>query len=384
MNKNTLRRNIFTRPLRLTTLTIAASALPRFVYPISRSFVDILNQFFKDSDRNMRVAVHQKLTFTRTLPQRMREEISTLAPPGYIEAICRATWFGGRIKNSQSMFPSMAMDRDTFPIVYSEFHLTPKQIENFQKERRGAIVAKNLADSMNWQEGTKVTLTGTLPPFAELEFIIVAIGPDIKDNWFYFGLDYYNEVIEKLTNEPVGIHNFWMKCNSPEARQWALAEIDKHFANTNFETRTEMESTFIASFINSQGDIFGMIWTIGRLIVFVAIAVAFNTMSMAFRERTREIAVLRALGFHAGSVTRILLIEGLVLGLIGGTIATLPIYAITHLIHIQPPNMPPILIEGKTAAFGLGVAVLCGLLAATIPALMARRLQIAPALRKVA
>ncbi len=365
-------------------LTVAGIALPMLAFTMARSFVDGYNRFLQASDNNLRVAVHQKLTFTTWLPQRMREDIEAIAPPGYLTAVCRAAWFGGKLEDSQVRFASLGFDRDTFPQTYSEFAMTPEEIEAFTRERRGAVVGPALAKKLNWKIGDRVTLTGGLPPFPKVEFVIAAIPAKMDREMLCFAFDYYNEVVQEATGEPIGVNNFWVKCGSPQARAWALEAIDKHFSNTDHETRTEMESTFIASFVQSGGDWVGLVWTVGRLIVLVAVAVAFNTMSQAFRERTRELAVMRALGFSGGYIVRMVLLEGVILGLIGGVIGVLPLYALTHLMEIRLPEVPiPVLIAHATMAMALGTALICGVLAALAPAVMAGRLRVATALRKV-
>lgn len=383
MTKTTVLLKNLTRNKLRTTLTVAAIALPMFVFTVARSFVDLVQTFLAESDRDMRVAVHQKLTFTAMLPQRIRGELEQLAPPGYLTAVCRTMWFGGRLEGQQATFPSMGVDRDTFPVVYSEFGLTDEEIARFQNERRGAIIGPALANQQNWKVGDRVTLKGSLPPYPELEFIIVAIPQALDAPWFYFGYDYYDEAYRTLTGNPLGVNNFWLKCSSEEARQWALTAIDQHFANSENETRTELESTFIAQFLKSGGDWVNMIWNIGQLIVLVAVAVAFNTLSTSFRERTRELAVLRALGFSAGRIVRMVLAEGLAFGVLGGLIAVGPIYALAATMDLRLPGLPPVEIGWRTAAIAMTVAVAVGLLAALLPAILAGRLKVATALRKV-
>ena len=372
------------RNKRRTLLTIAAIALPMFAFTFARTMVDGVNNFLEESNRKMRVAVHHKLNFTTALPERMRGEIEEIAPPGYIDGVCRFAWFGGSVKNSKVQFMSFGVDRDTLPNVYKEFEITPEEHAAFQAERRAAIVGKPLADEMNWKVGDRVTLRGGIPPFPEVEFVIAAIPPKCELSAFYFGHDYYNEVLKDLGAGSRGVNNFWMRCSSDNARQWALSEIDKHFENTEYETKTEMESTFVSAFMRSGGDWVGLVWTVGRMVVLVAVMVALNTMSMAFRERTREMAAMRALGFPAGRIRNMLLAEGLLLGVIGGLIAVVPPFAITHLGSIRMPGMSAVIkIPLETALTALGVATACGMLAALAPAWLAGRLQVATALRKV-
>ncbi len=380
-------KNLTRNRLRLV-LTLLAIGLPMFVFTITRSLVEGVQRNLNEADNNLRVAVHQKLTFTLRLPQRLREDIQNMAPEGYITSICRTTWFGGRVPGKQQGFPSMGVDRDTFAEMYKEYGLTAEDVEAFANERTGAIIARSVANQMNWKLGDRVTLKGSLPPYLEMEFKIVAIKPEIDSRgpWVYFALDYYDEAYQTANgnNEPIGVNNFWVKCSSPEAREWALREIDARFANSENETRTEMESTFFSAFLKSGGDWVGMIWNIGQLIVLVALAVAFNTMSMAFRERTREIAVLRALGFSAGRISRMVLSEGLAIGLIGGIIAVAPLWILAQSGLIEIPGLGRLQVPSSAALLSLAAAVLVGVLAALVPAVMAGRLRVAPALRKVA
>lgn len=376
-------KNLARNKLRLL-LTLAAIGLPLFVFTLTKSLKEGVERFLQNSDQKLRVAVHHKLSFTLPLPQRLRGELEALAPEGYVQGICRTAWLGGRVEGQQFFFPNMGVDKDTLAIVYPEYEMTPEEILRFQEERQGAVVGVPLAKAMNWKIGDKVTLKGEIPPFPEVEVVICAIPRGLKDTWLFFGMDYYNEIIEQATGEPVWVNNFWLRCTSPKAREWALNEIDKHFSQGEIQTRTELESTFIESFIKSGGDWIQMVWTIGRLVILVALSVGFSTMSMAFRERVREIAVMRAIGFKAGAVTRMILSEGFLIGLIGGALATVPIYVLSHSFDLVIPNSGfSIEISENTLAAGLIVGVACGLLAAWLPAASAGRLRVATALRKV-
>lgn len=372
------------RNKRRTILTILAIALPLFVFLVTRSMKQGLEETFAKLEKSMRVGTHQKLTYTAMLPQRIRGEIESLAPKGYLEGVCSTTWFGGKIEGMQRVFFSMAVDRDTFATVYPDFEMTPEEVERFKDTKQGAVIGQAFAKEVNVGIGDKVTMKGTIPPYVSLEFKVVAIPSGIKDARIYFGLDYYDEVFRKITGNPIGVHNFWMRCTSPQARKWALSEIDRHFQNTEHETLTETESNFIRSFIESGGDWIGMASNIGLMVVIVALSVGFNTMSMSFRERTGEIAVLRALGFSSVRVGFMVISEGLTLGLIGGILAVVPLYSLTHLRDITIPQMGQFVIQPSVAVTALVVAVLCGLLAALVPAIMATKIQVATALRKVA
>jgi putative ABC transport system permease protein len=385
MNAATLTLKNLTRNPRRTILTIAAIALPLLVFSVAHAAVNLVDAFLLELTKNQRVVVHDKVTFTTFLPQRMRDQILDIAPSGAIRAVCGVAWFGGRLENSQSTFPSMGVDRDTFAEVYSDYDITPEQLQRFKEERRAALIGAELAKQFNWQEGDRFVLVGGLPPYLKMEFVVAGVVPNFNGPWVYFGLDYYNEAMEKETGSPIGVNNFWLKCNSEAARQWALTEIDKHFENSEHETQTEDESTFFAGFTRMGGDWVQLVWTVGQFIVVVALMAAFNTMSMAFRERTRELAIMRALGFPAGRIVGMVLAEGLLLGLMGGVIAVVPLYLALRVWSPTIPGLPgTVRITEHTMLLAIGVALGIGLISALVPAVMAGRLQVATALRRVA
>ena len=80
------------------------------------------------------------------------------------------------------------------------------------------------------------------------------------------------------------------------------AKIDALFENSGEETLTESEQAFSAGFISLIGDLSVLINGIGLAVCFTILLVTANTMSMAVRERRREIAVLKTVGFGSGQV----------------------------------------------------------------------------------
>ncbi|MFM7063618.1 MAG: ABC transporter permease, partial [Actinomycetes bacterium] len=101
-----------------------------------------------------------------------------------------------------------------------------------------------------------------------------------------------------------------------------------------------------------------------------------NTMVMAIFERTREIGVLRAVGWPAGRVLRMVMAESLVLCLVAAALGALVGVALVQLVVLVPsvrglvvPGYPP-----SVFVRALVVAVAVGLLGAVYPAVRATRL----------
>jgi len=122
--------------------------------------------------------------------------------------------------------------------------------------------------------------------------------------------------------------------------------INKAFENTSAEVRAESERAFQLSFISMLGNVRVLIGSISSVVVFTLVLVAGSTMSMAIRERFRELAILKAIGYRRRELFAFILAESLGLSLAGfvagaggawllfthGIIAALVLFALAALI----------------------------------------------------
>jgi putative ABC transport system permease protein len=106
-----------------------------------------------------------------------------------------------------------------------------------------------------------------------------------------------------------------------------------------------------------------------------------NTMVMAVRERTREIGVLKTLGFTGGRILRMVLGESLLLALLGGIpgVALAAVFAAT--METRVGNfIPGFAVTPAIALVAVILMLALGLATGLIPAINAMRLKIADAL----
>jgi putative ABC transport system permease protein len=137
-------------------------------------------------------------------------------------------------------------------------------------------------------------------------------------------------------------------------------------------------------FVKMAGNIQNFILFIAVFVTISLTLVAANGMAMSMRERTTEIAVLKAIGFQNGKVLTMMLGESIIIASIGGLLgvgAGRGIYALGHEIMpmlIQTRSMP-----WSVMAWGLAVSIWIGLASGIIPAVLAARLSVIDGLRKV-
>jgi putative ABC transport system permease protein len=180
---------------------------------------------------------------------------------------------------------------------------------------------------------------------------------------------------------------FWIKCNSGEALHSLQQDVDAHFANTPNETKSLDENAFSAQFIQASGDLPGLMRQMAVVVLVIVALVAGNTMMMSFRERTREFAVFKAMGFPHGRVARIVLAESLIMALVGAAAGIIPMALALRWFPLNRFGFLPIAnlkISPIAIGVSLGVSILVGLAAGAWPAYQALRLRTVEALRSIA
>ena len=154
-------------------------------------------------------------------------------------------------------------------------------------------------------------------------------------------------------------------------------------ANSSFETKTETESAFAAGWVKQFGNIQFLILTIGMVVFFTLLLVTGNTMAISVRERTGELAVLKAIGFSDRWVLFFVLAESLTIAIVGGLLGlglallAVPVLgaALNGFAHAD--------LVSCDSFFGLVTALLVGVVSGLLPGIGAMRMRVVDALRRV-
>jgi putative ABC transport system permease protein len=182
-----------------------------------------------------------------------------------------------------------------------------------------------------------------------------------------------------------GVGVFVVNILDPSQAAEVSAAIDSTFRNSLAETRTETQKAFQLGFISMVDTILLAIQTVAYVVVLIIMAVMANTMSMAARERTREYATLKALGFGHGFVAMVILGESLTMSLVGGVLGIALTFPVARAFFSATRDLFLVFqVEPLTLLLQLGSALLIGLCAAIAPVVNSRRLVIVDGLRAVA
>ena len=123
--------------------------------------------------------------------------------------------------------------------------------------------------------------------------------------------------------------------------------------------------------------------SIGIVVFFTLLLVTGNTMAIAVRERTGEWAVLKTVGFGDSAVLGLVLAESLTIVAAGGSIGLLLAKVFTVFGNPMPGLLPVFFLSNARLLAGLGLTLLVGVAAGIIPGILAMRLRIVDALRRV-
>src|SRR6202167_5332547 len=111
---------------------------------------------------------------------------------------------------------------------------------------------------------------------------------------------------------------YTVRIGDPDDAPRISKAIDDEFANSPYETRTETKQACASGWVKQTDNIEGLIMTIGIVVFFPLLVVTCNTMAISVRERTGELAVLKAVGFSDRAVLTLVMAEALLIAFVGG------------------------------------------------------------------
>jgi putative ABC transport system permease protein len=371
--------NLFRKKVR-TTLTVGSFAVALFLFCLLVTIRAAFNQGVEVAGAD-RVLVINKVSLIQPLPLAYRDRIARV--PG-VKQVTFASWFGGVYQDERKFFPQFAIDHTSYRDLYTEFDVPDEQWKAFEADKAGCIVGAATAKRYGFKVGDRVPIKGAIYP-GEWQFNVHAIyhgrRPNDDETQFWFRWDYLDEKVTPDLKGFVGWYTLRVASGHPAVQ--VAKDVDKVFANSPWETRTQSEAAFMASFVEQMGNIEYLMLTIGAVVVFTLLLVTGNTMATAVRERTGELAVLKTVGFTDPFVMGLVLLESLFIAAAGGALGV----ALAKLFTLRgdPTGgmlasfyLPP---AAMAAGFGLSLAV--GVVAGVIPALSAMKLQVVQALRRV-
>ena len=303
-------KNAF-RNKRRALLSVLSVAVSLFLFVTLLVGLRELTVPVEDIGAASRIIVRNKISLGNLLPARQRQVIERI--PG-VEAVTPFTWFGGKFRGEEVMFAQFAMDPAAVTTILVDAKIPPDALERFLNDRRTAIVGRDTAKKYGLKAGDRIVLEGTFWPY-DLELNIAGVYDGTIDNRNLF---FHHKYLDELSGGGGQVGTWWVKVRSLDEVQETVEAINQAFANTAAEVRAETERAFQLSFVSMWGNIKLLVHRICSVVVFTLLLVSTSTMSMAVRERFRELAVLKALGYRRRELFAFILAESFGLAALGG------------------------------------------------------------------
>lgn len=380
-------RNALRSPVR-SLLTIGSTAMCLFLMMILLSFLATFESVGSSLREYNRLIVMSSQGFAQPVPGARLAEIAAMDG---VEMVTPFSWFGGKYNEEEMAFAQFGVRADTVFTIYDEYKVPPDQLAAFKSDRAGCVIGRKLAEERKLKVGDVLPIKGTIYP-VDLNLMIRGVydGPVNRDlRTCFFHWEYENEEFKKLSAASKYVDNagiIVVKCKSADAMPALAKKIDAAYLNSDTPTRSQSEEAFNQMFLGMFGDLRGLISNIGLAVVCSLIFVAGNAMAMALRERTTEVAVLKAIGFGRGLVVNLVLAEAVLVTTVGGVIGALGaklLFDVFDLSRLAAGMIPFFFVPWPTALLGLGAALGIGFLSGIVPAINAARLSVVNGLRKV-
>jgi len=366
------------RNRRRSTLTVLSITFSLLLLTV---MMTVWHTFYVDTGSAQsarRLITRHRVSLTQNLPVYYREKMRTV--PGVV-AVAPTQWFGGLYKDDkpENFFAQFGTDPQEIFKVMTDFKIPPDQLEAWQHDQAGAVADSELAKKYGWKIGDRLVLQGTIFPVnleLTLRGIFTTPQPSIT---VYFNQKYVEEAVDWAKGRS---GTFNILADSAADVPKVAAGVDALFRNSPEPTKTESEKAFMLDFINSLGNVKAFILSISFAVIFATLLVSANTMAMSIRERTREVAVLKTIGFTRQRILGFYVGEAVIIALLGGLLGCLlAIGMVTALTHAPGFFFIGMKVTFSTFLVAVLVAAAVGFLSAIIPAYHAAKIDIVEGLR---
>jgi ABC-type antimicrobial peptide transport system permease subunit len=238
------------------------------------------------------------------------------------------------------------------------------------KGNRQIIIGRMMAEMLKKEVGDTMELSGS-------RFRVVGIFESDVTMEEMGGVTTLRDA-QVLAGRPHKVTMYAVKLYNPSQADELVTKINNEFSDVYASLSGEFAEQ-MPDFESSEAMING----ISFMAIFIGGIGVLNTMLMAVYERTREIGVLRSLGWRRRSILGMILREAILLGFLGGATGIFVAMGLNTLISLIPNygEMITPLWELEMLARAIGVALLLGVLGGLYPAYRATRLQPVEALR---
>ena len=265
-------------------------------------------------------------------------------------------------------------------LVPDVFTIRPRDLQALRNTRSGALVTADIARKYGWHVGDEIAIQSTTPQRSGSRtwyFNIVGSVTDHEPGEGGLIVANYSYLNEARASDKDTVRNFYVVVSDPKQAAAVSELIDRTFANSPLGTKTMSLRETAEQTMRSIGDVsFAIRWIISAVLVALAFAISMMMMQ-TIRERTFELAILKALGFGNRMIFILLAMESLVIW-IAAALTGLALAWIAF--PLAAKYVPGLSMPVAVVAAGVGGAALLALISVSVPGRRAAHLKVAEAL----
>jgi len=277
--------------------------------------------------------------------------------------------------------PSEAVKEGGGGGLNAKWQMVAGSVEEWQKRSDAAMVGETLAARRGFRVGQSFDSSGVTVTVAG-----IIRSPEAQDqNVAYVHLGF----LQQATGKGGGLGSvtqFTVRVDDPARMDAIAAGIDAQFRSEADPTTTRPEKAFVAQAGADIVEIVAFTRYLGWGCLAAVLALVANAIVMSVQDRIKENAVLATLGFRGGLITRLIISEGMLIGLLGGAAGTGLALAVVHWGRFslsQEGLSITIAASWSVLGWGLAISAGVGILAGLVPAWQAGRREIAACFRAV-
>jgi putative ABC transport system permease protein len=327
---------------------------------------------------SFRIIARNKVSLAQPLPARQRSTIEKI--PG-VRQVSPFTYFGGLFREETvTSWAQFAVDPARFRELILEGKIIEGTYDAWVRDRNSCLMGADTMRRYGLKLGDSLRFRGTFYP-VDLQLTIAAVYSGTVDDRNCF---FHHALLDQLMDDWGMVGTWYLIADSADAVDGVLERVNAAFENTSAEVRAETERAFQLGFISMIGNVKLLFGSISAVVVFTLILVCVSTMSMAIRERFRELAVLKALGFRRHELFAFILAESFGLSMLGAVVGIGGAWLFWSTINLQQLTQGFLVyfeVTPRIMATGGIVAALLGILAAIGPSISVARTSVVAGLK---
>lgn len=361
-------------------LTIAGIGIAMFLFTVVQAMQQGVTTATQASASDTSLVVYRKDRFcpaTSQLPQDYQSKIERI--DGVASAIPMKVVVSN-CRTSLDVVTFRGVPKDEFiDDKGSKITVVSGSLDDWKRRTDASLIGETLANRRGLKPGMTFDAAGITSYVAG----VISSDDPQDENVAYTSLEF----VQLAGRDQLGIvTQFQVKVNDPAQLESVAEDIDELFRTAQEPTSTYTEKAFVGKIADDVIELVGFASWLGIGCLAAILALVGNSIVLSVQSRIQEHGVLQTLGFSGRLIMLLIVLEGVMLAIIGGSIGAVAAMLIAQLgsfaLSVEGQSIP-ITASPMLLVTGILICGSIGVLAGLVPALQASRREIASCFRAV-